>query len=98
MATMGRMAIASLEPDKEGSGGAGLALDKGAAALSSFSDGGHTKTDAQVKVTDGKIQMDADKGVFVGDVDLLGLVRSLEAKIASLESLIATSQGSDSAG
>lgn len=96
--TLGKMAMRSLEGSAPGLGGAGLELGKGAASLASFADvKGETK-DAEVTVADGAIRLAADKGVFVGDTDLMALVNGLTAKIALLESSIAAMQTPPSTG
>ena len=96
--TLGKMAMRSLEGSAPGLGGAGLELGKGAASLASFADTKGETKDAEVTVADGAIRLAADKGVFVGDTDLMALVNGLTAKIALLESSIAAMQTPPSTG
>ena len=98
LSTLGKMAMRSLEGSAPGMGGAGLELAKGAASLASFADAKGETKDAEVTVADGAIRLAADKGVFVGDTDLMALVNSLTAKIAALESLITAMQTPPSTG
>jgi len=92
LSTLGKMAMRSLEGSAPGMGGAGLELGKGAASLASFADAKGETKDAEVTVADGAIRLAADKGVFVGDVDLMALVTGLESKIATLQSALAALQ------
>jgi hypothetical protein len=90
--TLGKMSMRSLEGRAPGLGGAGLELARGAASLSSFADAQGKTRDAEVTVADGAIRLAANKGIFVGDVDLMALVNSLTERITTLESSIAALQ------